>query len=275
MLENCDAKNTSQFSITSKIEGCGIMKIRRAPLFHHLNYSSKVIGNIKRNGKFSEINSNITEMKVLIVIILVVASFASKISAQDSRSDLRTKLQFGLKFGTNYSNVFDTKGEDFKTDSKFGIVTGIFLKAPFGKYLGFQPEVLFSQKGFKTSGTLLSIPYRYTRTTSYIDVPLFVSVKPCGLITLLAGPQYSYLILERDVFVSTSLSDDQKKEFENNNLRKNTLSLIGGAEININHLIFGLRAGWDITNNNGNGTSTIPRYKNVWYQLTFGLKSYK
>jgi len=214
-------------------------------------------------------------MKKIFLIVLLITIWALFSSAQDSVIDLRSKLQFGLKFGTNYSNVFDTKGDNFIADPVFGIITGVFLKVPIGKYIGFQPEVLFSQKGFKSSGVLLSIPYRYTRTSSFIDVPLFISLKPCNLITLLAGPQYSYLFLERDVFARGDLSDDQKKMFENKNLRKNTLSLIGGAEININHLIFGLRAGWDITNNNGDGTSTIPSYKNVWYQVTFGIKSYK
>lgn len=93
------------------------------------------------------------------------------------------------------------------------------------------------------------------------------------VITLVVA-SFAINISAQDSFVSVSLRDDQKNEFKNNNLRRNTLRLIGGAEININHLISGLRAGWNITNNNGDGTSTIPRYKNVWYQVTIGLKSY-
>jgi hypothetical protein len=214
-------------------------------------------------------------MKTIFIFFLFVALFTSNASSQETGSDLRSKLQFGLKAGTNYSNVFDTKGDAFKAEPKFGIVTGVFVKIPMGRFLGIQPEALFSQKGFKSSGILLGSAYKYSRTTSYIDVPLFVSLKPCGLITLLAGPQYSYLILERDVFISGDLTTDQQKEFENNSIRKNLLCFIGGVDVNINHLVFGLRAGWDITNNNSEGISTAPRYKNVWYQLTVGLKSYK
>lgn len=214
-------------------------------------------------------------MKTIFIIIFVIVSLGNSCIAQDSGSDLRNKLQFGIKFGTNYSNVYDTKGEDFKADPKFGVVTGIFLKIPMGRFIGFQPEVLFSQKGFKTSGTSLTIPYKFTRTTSFIDVPLLVSIKPCGLVTILAGPQYSYLMIEKDVFDSGNLTAEQKKEFDNTNIRKNILSLLGGVDINVNHLVFGLRAGWDITNNNGDGTSSVPQYKNVWYQVTVGLKSYK
>lgn len=214
-------------------------------------------------------------MKKILLITFVLAFVFSTINAQDSGGDLRKKLQVGLKVGTNYSNVYDTKGEDFIADPKFGIVTGVFLKLPIGKILGFQPEILFSQKGFKSSGTFLMIPYRYRRTSSFIDVPLLISLKPINQVNILIGPQYSYLIYEKDQFLSGNLSLDQKKEFDNTNIRKSVLCLLGGIDININHLIFGLRAGWDVTNNNGDGTSTIPQYKNVWYQVTVGLKSYK
>jgi hypothetical protein len=33
-----------------------------------------------------------------------------------------------------------------------------------------------------------------------------------------------------------------------------------------------LRGSWDLKNNNGDGTSTTPRYKNVWYQATVGYR---
>jgi hypothetical protein len=68
------------------------------------------------------------------------------------------------------------------------------------------------------------------------------------------------------------MSTAQMQEFENDNLRKNTLSLAGGIDINVRHSVIGLRAGWDITNNNGNGTSTTPRYKNTWLQATIGFR---
>lgn len=214
-------------------------------------------------------------MKKVPLIIIVLTFMFSNIHGQNSGGDLRNTLQVGLKIGTNYSNVYNTKGDGFNADPKFGIVTGFFLMLPIGKILGFQPEIQFSQKGFKSSGTFLTIPYRYKRTSSFIDLPLLISLKPIKQITILFGPQYSYLVVEKNQFLSGNLSVDQKNEFDNSNIRKNTLCLLGGVDINVNHLIFGLRAGWDITNNNGDGTSTIPEYKNVWYQFSIGIKSYK
>lgn len=211
-------------------------------------------------------------MKKLILIIAAVALMGNFASAQENKPDSRESLSFGVKIGANYSNVYDTKGDELNADSKFGLATGAFAAIPIGKYLGLQPEILFSQKGFKATGNILGSPYDFTRTTSYIDVPLLFAVKPSQLLTFLAGPQYSYMIKQNDVFNSASMTIQQEQEFNNDNIRKNTLSVTGGIDFNMDKIIIGTRAGWDLQENNGDGTSTTPRYKNVWYQATLGYK---
>ena len=64
----------------------------------------------------------------------------------------------------------------------------------------------------------------------------------------------------------------QQEEFENDNIRKNTLCLTFGADVNIKHFVIGARAGWDVMTNSGDGSSVTPRYKNVWIQGTLGLR---
>lgn len=186
--------------------------------------------------------------------------------------DTRGKFYVGFKGGANYSNVYDTKGENFSADSKFGFVGGVFLTIPIGRFLGIQPEILFSQKGFKGTGTLLGSSYALTRTTNYIDVPLLVSLKPANGITLMAGPQFSYLLKQKDEFTSAVITDEQVQEFKNDNIRKNILGFIGGIDFNFDHVVLGTRIGWDIKHNNGDGTHTTPRYKNVWLQATLGFR---
>lgn len=83
-------------------------------------------------------------MKKIILIISAVTTMANFSNAQET--DLRERLLFGLKAGVNYSNVYDTQGEEFQADPKMGIAAGAFIAIPIGKYLGIQPEVLYSQK---------------------------------------------------------------------------------------------------------------------------------
>ena len=190
----------------------------------------------------------------------------SKISA-----DNRDRMLYGLKFGFNYSNVYDSQGEEFRADPKLLLVAGGFFAVPIGRYFGIQPEILFSQKGFQATGKVYGTPYNFTRTSNYIDVPLLIQLKPSEYLTLMAGPQFSYLIKQTDVFTNSNISNVQQEEFRNNNIRKNVLCFIGGFDIIVDHLVIGLRSGWDVQTNLGDGTSIIPRYKNVWYQATVGI----
>lgn len=211
-------------------------------------------------------------MKKIIAIIITAVCLTNYSNAQDNDNSSQEKFHLGVKVGLNLSNVYDTKGDEFQTNSKLGLVGGGFISIPIGKFIGVQPEVLFSQKGFQATGIILGAPYTLTRTSNFIDVPLFFAFKPVGFLTLLVGPQFSYLIKQKDVFESSIISYDQEQEFKTQSLRKNLLSFKAGVDVNLKHIVLSARVGWDIQNNTANGLSTIPRYKNVWYQATVGIR---
>lgn len=212
--------------------------------------------------------------KSIIVIGLITLSLGATIKAQEAGIDSRGIFAFGIKAGLNHSNVWDEQGQDFKADPKYGFAGGVFLGIPIGRFLGFQPEVLFSQKGFQSSGLLLgsTTDYSFSRTTTYIDVPLQLQVKPAEFLTLLAGPQYSYLMNVKDVYTLGANSSAQEQQFNNDNIRKNVLGFVVGADIIIKYVVLSGRMGWDVQTNNGDGTSSTSRYKNKWLQLTIGFK---
>jgi hypothetical protein len=212
-------------------------------------------------------------MKKVILMIAFVAISVTNSNAQTTpTTDNRDVVSFGFKAGTNYSNVYDEQGNDFVADSKFGLAVGGFVSIPFGKLIGIQPEILFSQKGFKSTGTYLGSTYSMTRTTDFIDVPLLFAVKPISQVTLLFGPQFSYLLEQRDEFTGGNISTTQQQEFDNNDVTKNIMALTGGVDLNVESFVVGVRAGWDIKTNEGDGNSSTPRYKNMWYQATVGYR---
>jgi len=197
-----------------------------------------------------------------------------KAQSKSVDTDNRDKLQFGIKAGLNYSNVYDASGEEFKSIAKVGVVGGIVVKIPLGKYMGIQPEVLISQKGFKASGSILGSKYDFTRTTTFIDIPLMFELKPSEFFTLVAGPEFSYLLNQHDVFTSSAASYVQETQFQQDNIRKNIYGLVGGFDINLRHITLGARIACDVQNNNGDGSSSTPRYKNIWFQGTIGYMLY-
>lgn len=204
---------------------------------------------------------------ILAVVLLSVSSFAV---AQDAEDDRRELVRIGLKAGLNYANVYNTRTDDFRADPKFGFAGGVVISVPIGKFIGVQPEVLLSQKGFKGEGVLLGSAYTFTRTTTFIDVPLLVALKPSQYFTIVAGPQYSYLMRQKDVFSASSVSTSQEAEFDNDNIRKNILGITAGVDVYVTRFVVGARFGWDLANNHGDGTSSTPQYRNSWFQATLG-----
>jgi Outer membrane protein beta-barrel domain len=211
-------------------------------------------------------------MKNVVLMGAVIIVFYATSYAQTPTKENRNIPHFGIKAGVNISNVYDTKGEDFVAKAKAGVAIGAFVQIPLVSIIGVQPEVLYSQKGFKGTGKILGSPYSYTRTTNYLDIPLLLAIKPINELTILVGPQYSFLLSEKTEFENTLFTSMQEQQFDNDNIRKNTLAFLGGADVNFDKLVIGVRAGWDVQNNAGDGTNNTPRYKNVWYQATLGYR---
>lgn len=210
--------------------------------------------------------------KYLIVILFASVFTTGQILAQDDDMDLRDNVGFGLKIGVNSSNLYDSDNENFEHDPKLGLAFGAFLSVPLGKVIGFQPEIMYSQKGYTGSGSILTADYEYTRKTDYIDVPLQLQIKPAPFLTLLAGPQYSFLIKKGIDFESGTITVDQEKEIEDTDIRKNTLGAVVGLDFNFSRAVLSGRLAWDLQHNDEDGNSVAPRYKNVVAQITLGVR---
>ncbi len=211
-------------------------------------------------------------MKKTIFSVFALILMANTMTAQDGSINSSDKIHIGLKAGINYANIYDSEGEKYTADGKVGLAAGGFVSIPLGELFGIQPEIMFSQKGFQASSNILGSNVTLTRTTNYIDLPIFLSIKPSEMFTILVGPQYSYLIKQKDVFTNPIIDVDVNQDFDTDNIRKNTLCLVGGVDFNLSNFVLGARVGLDMFNNNGDGTSTTPRYKNVWAQATVGFR---
>jgi len=186
--------------------------------------------------------------------------------------EARDRFQFGFKAGANYSNIYDVTSENFAADYKFGFAGGIFMAIPLGKYLGIQPEFLYSEKGYESTGSVEGSSFNNTHTAKYLDIPVHLQLKTNEVLTLLFGPQFSYLLDKDNDFSDSFLTDEQEQDFDNIDIDKFTFGLSGGLDINFGHVVLGGRVGWDLTQNNGEGTSISPQYRNLWYQATLGFR---
>lgn len=209
--------------------------------------------------------------KIHILILTLSTGFIGSIYGQ-SDMDYRERFTGGLKAGINYANVWDSDDQEFDADGTVGFAGGAFLSIPIGKFLGVQPEVLYSQKGFQADGVLLGNTYSMKRTMNYLDIPLQLQIKPAEFLTILAGPQFAFQLSEKTTYMYGANGVEQKEAFENDNIRKNMLGFIAGLDINISHVVISGRFGFDFQKNNGDGSSITPRYRNHWAQLALGYR---
>lgn len=194
------------------------------------------------------------------------------LTAQNTNSEPRETIRFGVKVGANYSDVYATKGDNFNPDGKLGFATGLFAQLPLSDRIGLQPEVLYSEKGFKATGEVVGNTYVFTRTNSYIDIPVFLTLELYPFISVLAGPQYSYLINTHNKFTNATSSIDTEKAIDNEDGRKHNFGVVGGFDINIGQFVVGPRIGIDALRNTSEDTPFIPSHKNLWIQATLGYR---
>lgn len=210
-------------------------------------------------------------MKKLTIAAVLAFACAATVNAQDNSADPRDNFHLGLKGGLNFASVIHDAYPNYEVNHKLGYVAGAFAAIPLNTYIGLQPELLISQKGFESRGNFLGAPYTFRRTTTYLDIPLMIQLKPTKELSVVGGIMYSYLLSKRDVANTNNVVVTDQVEYENNDITRNILGAVVGLDLNLNHfLIFG-RYNIDLRRNNGDGTSTVPEYKNQVFQVGIGL----
>ncbi|TMM30390.1 PorT family protein [Polaribacter aestuariivivens] len=146
-------------------------------------------------------------MKTIYITIALTIVTMLSINAQNDTN----KSTAGIKGGYNLSSVsFDGNSETAKLH---GFHIGFYGESYIGKHFSVQPEILYSQQGYKiidNSGT-------YTQKLDYINVPLMFKMYPVKSFFLEAGPQIGFSISHKETFDSGFVLYDTSEEFEPKN----------------------------------------------------------
>ena len=68
----------------------------------------------------------------------------------------------------------------------------------------------------------ITFKYDYTRTSTYLDIPLLFQVKPSSYFTIVAGPQFSYLLETKNSYNGSSTST-QEDAINSDNYKKSRI----------------------------------------------------
>lgn len=123
-------------------------------------------------------------MKKLILSSILVMAGIFAMNAQ-ADSDL---VQWGVKAGANFANA---SGDDVDNpDSRTGFYAGILAEVPITERFSVQPELYYSQQGFKIKNDV----FEATEKLDYIHIPVLAKVYLIKGLNLQVGPQIGFNI---------------------------------------------------------------------------------
>ena len=209
----------------------------------------------------------------ILAISLLTAGVANAQTKTKSSTASVGAVKFGVKAGVNLANIIKTGDNNFKTEFKPGFHAGIFVDIPVVDRLSFAPELVYSQKGYKTTGTsLLGGAYDYNVTTNFIDVPILAKINATPAFHIVLGPQVSFLTSTTTKYQSGSSQYQQTINNENKNLKKSLVGGVIGLGFDIsNKVSINGRYALDLQRNNENGTSETPKYRNQVIQAGLAI----
>ncbi len=144
----------------------------------------------------------------LALVLILSASFATTQS--------KGQTSFAVLGGVNFQNFNgkDITGDKITNDMIIGYHGGVNIMIPVVPQFYFQPGLLFSAKGSKNTGTLLTSKYKL----SYIELPLnFVYKGQVGNGSVMVGfgPYAGYAIMGKVITEGGSVEVETDIEFQN------------------------------------------------------------
>ncbi len=155
--------------------------------------------------------------KQLFSLIMILMLSATLTNAQRTEN---TGMSFGILGGINFQNLNgdDMFGDKLDYDILMGFHLGVNVQIPIVPEFYFQPGLLFSTKGAKTSFTLLGVEITNKIKLNYIELPLNFVYKGKlgnGYVFLGFGPYLGYAVSGKLITEGGSLSNDTKIKFKN------------------------------------------------------------
>jgi hypothetical protein len=142
--------------------------------------------------------------KSTLLLLFILAVLARPSFAQET--------SFGLKGGLNISSLGGNNSQ--VASAKVGFHAGAYVSTPLSDQVSFQPELLYSQQGFRVTSAYSSNGDPFNINYNYLNLPLIFKIYPNEGFNIQLGPQVGYLINVIETNGSSgSLSGGKKFDF--------------------------------------------------------------
>ncbi|AFD08415.1 porin family protein [Solitalea canadensis] len=193
-----------------------------------------------------------------ILLAITVAFISLSASAQ--------KLDFGIKGGVNFASANDIKftgdlSDSYKqtADGVTGYHLGVWAEVGIPT-ISFQPELLYSRKGFKTTN---ETGQEAEVKMNYLDIPLLAKFKPLPLLHFVAGPQVSIKLADK-----ISGPSDFTSALNADSFKSGDWGAVIGAGVSISNIQLDARYVWGLSKVENDGLE----FKNRMFQISLAYK---
>ena len=148
-------------------------------------------------------------------VACVAIAFAGTVNAQNTafaEAVNAKEVKIGVKLGVNIASVNGSNANNL--DSRAGFVFGVTAEIPFTEKFSIQPELLYSAQGAQQGND-----YRYD--LNYVSLPIMAKYYIAKGFTAEAGPQFSFLVKDELVPISTYNGNRENTNAENFDLAAN------------------------------------------------------
>ena len=198
----------------------------------------------------------------------------------------QAQATFGVRGGANLSNLSGDLRDEELFENKVSFHGGVTLNFPLVEdFISLQPELLYSRKGFKTSGeeyTNLLLQKRRREGSvnyHYLDLPILANINT-GPVYFELGPQLSYLLSvnnETEVYDgSGNLIASSRDEKSKEGLADFEIGYVAGLGFRAsNGISLGLRyngAFSDFVKEDVNFEGDLSNARHSVFMLTLGLR---
>jgi len=187
-------------------------------------------------------------------------------SAPRSQANDFYRVRVGVAGGFNFADAVDQYNSGYSTAGITAFHVGLTLDIPVAYPLSFEPEVLYSQKGYAATTS----DGNFTQRSNFIDVPLLAKFRISPFANFVIGPQVSFPISTTNTYDNGFNVTDQE-HYSTTHDRTVLDGVIGvGFDITPN---VELRARYTIDFQQTDDNSYyIPGYRNEAFQVGLGFK---
>jgi len=148
-------------------------------------------------------------------------------------AEAQKTINYGLSLAANATNI---TGNGISNSYYLGFSGGGFARINLNDKWNFQPEILYNYENSKSDASFINFynvdgnPNASNQIKlSYISVPLLFGYKVSKLLTINAGPQYSFLVYDNEDLLLTNKADAFKR---------NDFGIVAGPQIDLANVRF-------------------------------------